>query len=86
MLPSVLHGGPITILNSLRDSETEFAMIAHHFENAKYSMDVLCDLIVKHNLNFLFIKNDKDRVTITCTSEDCQWCVMSQERETSTCL
>lgn len=73
MLPPVLHGGPLTISNPTRDSEAEFTMIGHRFENAKDFKDALCDLAVKRNFNFRFIKNDKDRVTVTCADEDCQW-------------
>ncbi|XP_039118108.1 uncharacterized protein LOC120254027 [Dioscorea cayenensis subsp. rotundata] len=73
MLPPVLHGGPLTISNPTRDSEAEFTMIGHRFENAKAFKDALCDLAVKRNFNFRFIKNDKDRVTVTCADEDCQW-------------
>ncbi|XP_039130924.1 uncharacterized protein LOC120267336 [Dioscorea cayenensis subsp. rotundata] len=75
MLPPVLHGGPLTISNPTRDSEAEFTMIGHRFENAKDFKDALCDLAVKRNFNFQFIKNDKDRMTVTCADEDCQWCV-----------
>ncbi|XP_039140448.1 uncharacterized protein LOC120277657 [Dioscorea cayenensis subsp. rotundata] len=73
MLPPVLHRGPLTISNPTRDSEAEFTMIGHRFENAKDFKDALCDLAVKRNFNFRFIKNDKDRVTVTCADEDCQW-------------
>lgn len=72
MMLSVLHGGPILKPNSLRDSKTEFTMISHHFENAKDFKDALCDLAVKCNFNFRFIKNDRDRLTVTFAAEDCQ--------------
>ncbi|XP_039131874.1 uncharacterized protein LOC120268619 [Dioscorea cayenensis subsp. rotundata] len=85
MLPPVLHGGPLTIRDSSRDSKPEFTMIGHHFENAKDFKDALCDFAVKCNFIFRFIKKDRDRVTVTCADEDCQWHVyVSRDRNLPT--
>ncbi|XP_039145643.1 uncharacterized protein LOC120282874 [Dioscorea cayenensis subsp. rotundata] len=67
------HGGAITISNSLQDTEAEIFMVGQRFENAQEFKDSLCDLAINRNFNFRFIKNDKDRVTVTCAAELCQW-------------
>ncbi|XP_039131902.1 uncharacterized protein LOC120268671 [Dioscorea cayenensis subsp. rotundata] len=72
-MPPMLHGRPLTIPNPLRDSETEFTMIGYHFKNANDFKGALCDLTIKRNFNFRFIKNNRDRVTVTCVVEDFHW-------------
>ncbi|XP_039118745.1 uncharacterized protein LOC120254772 [Dioscorea cayenensis subsp. rotundata] len=67
------HGGGITISNSLQDTEAEIFMVGQPFKNAQEFKDSLCDLAINCNFNFRFIENDKDRVTVTCAAELCQW-------------
>lgn len=45
------------------------------FHNGKHFKDSLQNFAIECNFNFTITKNNKQRVTVQCDVEDCQWCV-----------
>ncbi|XP_039134903.1 uncharacterized protein LOC120272206 [Dioscorea cayenensis subsp. rotundata] len=47
--------------------------VSDQFSDSEYFKDALRNFAIKRNFNFTFIKNDKQRVTVKCVAEGCEW-------------
>ncbi|XP_039140440.1 uncharacterized protein LOC120277649 [Dioscorea cayenensis subsp. rotundata] len=47
--------------------------VGDQFSDSEHFKDALRNFSIKRNFNFTFIKNDKQRVTVKCAAEGCEW-------------
>ncbi|XP_039118940.1 uncharacterized protein LOC120255115 [Dioscorea cayenensis subsp. rotundata] len=61
--------------NSSRNFEPDMFTVGQCYESATQFKEAFCDHAIKRNFNIQFIKYDKERVTVTCATNGCEWCV-----------
>ncbi|XP_039135516.1 uncharacterized protein LOC120272744 [Dioscorea cayenensis subsp. rotundata] len=84
-LSSSSQGGCTIVSNARRANDSEITTIGHRYEDARHFKDALSDFAIRCNFNYRFIKNDKERVTVVCAAEGCQWHIhASQEGNLAT--
>ncbi|XP_039138740.1 uncharacterized protein LOC120276066 [Dioscorea cayenensis subsp. rotundata] len=65
--------GVLAIRLSSEDHEIVSMEVCDQFSDSEHFKDALRNFAIKHNFNFTFIKNDKQRVTVKCAAEGCEW-------------
>ncbi|XP_039134333.1 uncharacterized protein LOC120271720 [Dioscorea cayenensis subsp. rotundata] len=63
----------LSIWPSSEDHEIVSMKVGDQFSDSEHFRDALKNFAIKCNFNFTFIKNDKQRVTVKCTVEGCEW-------------
>ncbi|XP_039114974.1 uncharacterized protein LOC120250246 [Dioscorea cayenensis subsp. rotundata] len=71
--PHQQPAGVLSIWPSSEDHEIVSMEVGDQFSDSEHFKDALRNFAIKHNFNCTFIKNDKQRVTVKCAAEGCEW-------------
>ncbi|XP_039141186.1 uncharacterized protein LOC120278458 [Dioscorea cayenensis subsp. rotundata] len=71
--PHQQPAGVLFIRPSSEDQEIVSMEVGDQFSDSEHFKDALRNFAIKRNFIFTFIKNDKQRVTVKCAAEGCEW-------------
>lgn len=71
----------LLIRSSSGHSKTVSLEVGGRFCDGEHFKNLLRNYAIQRNFNFMFIKNDKQRVTIHCAFEGCQWRVHTSKED-----